>query len=300
MKPAPFKYYAPQSVPEVLELLTEYGYDAKVLAGGQSLVPMMNFRLVQPAVLVDINNIPELSYIDTHEKGIRIGAMVRHSQAEKDSLIKERAPLIYESMPQIATTQIRNRGTIGGSLAHADPSAELVVVSTALEANFKIQNQKGERVIPASEFFVGLLMTCMEPDDLLVEIQIPPLPDRSGWSLKEVARRPHDFALVGVAAVLALDKKGRCSEARLVYLSAGDGPISAPEAAGMLIGEEITPELITAAAEKASADEIDPGSDIHATADFRRHLANVLTRRALEEALQRAKGGKGDDHGKYI
>lgn len=291
MKPAPFKYYAPQSVPEVLELLTEHGYDAKILAGGQSLVPMMNFRLVQPAVVVDINNIPELAYIESHQDGIRIGAMTRHSQAEKDPLIKEKAPLIHETMPQIATVQIRNRGTIGGSLSHADASAELVVVSTALEAQFKIQNQGGERLVPASEFFLGLLMTSMEPEDLLVEIQFPPMPDRSGWSLKEVARRPHDFALVGVAAVLALDMNERCSEARLVYLSAGDGPISAPDAAAMLVGEDITPDLITAAAEKASADEIDPGSDIHATAGFRRHLANVLTRRALEEALQRAKGG---------
>jgi carbon-monoxide dehydrogenase medium subunit len=292
MKPAPFKYYAPDSVAEVLALLHEHGYDAKILAGGQSLVPMMNFRLVQPAVLVDINNIPELSYIETHDKGIRLGAMVRHSQAERDPLIKEKAPLVHETMPQIATVQIRNRGTIGGSLAHADASAELVVVTTALEAQFKIQNQKGERLVPASDFFVGLLVTSLEPDDLLVEIQIPPLLPRSGWSLKEVARRPHDFALMGVAAVLTLDKKDRCTEARLVYLSAGDGPISAPEAAKLLIGNEISSDLITAAAEKAAADEIDPGSDIHATADFRRHLANVLTRRALEEAVQRAKGEK--------
>ena len=292
MKPAPFKYYAPTTVSEALSLLNEHGYDAKVLAGGQSLVPMMNFRLVQPAVLVDINNIPDLSTIQTQEKGVRLGAMVRHSQAEKNPLIKERAPLVHETMPQIGTTQIRNRGTIGGSLAHADPSAELVVVSTALEARFKLQSQKGERWVPASEFFVGLLMTVLEPDELLVEIELPPLPPRTGWSLKEVARRPHDFALVGVAAVLTLDKKDRCQNARLVYLSAGDGPVSALEAASLLQGEEITPELITAAAEKASAEEIDPGNDIHATADFRRHLANVLTRRALEEAHQRAKGGK--------
>jgi len=292
MKPAPFKYYAPHSVSEVLELLNEHGYDAKILAGGQSLVPMMNFRLVQPAVVVDINSIPELAYIDTFNEGVRIGAMTRHSQAEKDPLIKEKSPLIHETMPQIATVQIRNRGTIGGSLAHADASAELVVVSTALEAQFKIQNQKGERLVPASEFFLGLLMTSLEPEDLLVEIQIPSMPDRSGWSLKEVARRPHDFALVGVAAVLTLDDKDHCTKARLVYLSAGDGPISAPEAAEMLIGEQITADLITAAAEKASADEIDPGSDIHATSEFRRHLANVLTRRALEEALERARGGK--------
>lgn len=291
MKPAPFEYYAPTSVPEVLDLINEHGYNAKILAGGQSLVPMMNFRLVQPAVLVDINNIPELAEIQADGKGVKMGAMVRHSQAERDPLIKERAPLIHETMPQIATIQIRNRGTIGGSLSHADPSAELVVVSTVLEAEFRIKSQAGERVVPARDFFVGLLMTVMEPQEMLLEVSIPALPQRSGWSLKEVARRPHDFALMGVAAVLTLDKKDRCQDARLVYLSAGDGPISAPEAAGMLKGEEITPDLIEAAAEKAAADEIDPGSDIHATVDFRRHLANVLTRRALEEAYQRARKG---------
>ena len=292
MKPAPFEYYAPKSVPEVLSLLAEHGYDAKVLAGGQSLVPMMNFRLVQPAVLVDINHIPELAGIGGDKKAIKIGAMVRHAQAEKDPLVKEMAPLIHESMPHIATPQIRNRGTIGGSLVHADASAELVVVSTALKAKFKILRDGAERVVPASEFFVGLLMTVMEPEELLVEIEIPRLLPRSGWSLKEITRRSHDFAILGVAAVLTLDKKDRPTDARLVYLSAGDGPISAPAAAGMLMGEEVTPELIRAVAEKASVEEIDPGSDIHATADFRRHLANVLTRRALEEAFQRAKGGK--------
>jgi len=292
MKPAPFKYYAPRSISEVLAILDEHGYDAKILAGGQSLIPMMNFRLVQPAVVVDINNIPDLSDIKTHEKGIRLGAMVRHSQAERDSKIKERVPLLHETMPQIATIQIRNRGTIGGSLAHADPSAELVAVTTALEARFKIQNLEGERWVSASEFFIGLLMTSMEPEELLVEIEIPGLPARSGWSLKEVARRPHDFALIGVAAVLTLDKKDRCQSARLVYLSAGDGPLVAEEAAALLQDQEINEDLIIAAAEKAATEEIDPGSDIHATADFRRHLANVLTRRALAEAYQRAKGGK--------
>jgi len=292
MKPAPFKYYAPTSVSEVLDLLNEHGYDAKILAGGQSLVPMMNFRLVQPAVLVDINNIPDLKSIQTHEKGIRLGAMVRHSQAERDSIIEERVPLLHETMPQIATAQIRNRGTIGGSLAHADPSAELVAVTTALEARLKIQNQEGERWVPVDDFFVGLLMTVMEPEEFLVEIEFPGLPARSGWSLKEVARRPHDFALIGVVAVMTLDKKDRCQAAKLVYLSAGDGPVTAVEAADLLKDQEITEDLITAAAEKAATDEIDPGSDIHATADFRRHLANVLTRRALEQAYQRAKGGK--------
>jgi carbon-monoxide dehydrogenase medium subunit len=292
MKPAPFKYFAPESVPEVLALLADYGYDAKILAGGQSLVPMMNFRLVQPAVVVDINRIPDLAQIQADKDQLRLGAMVRQATLEKDSQVKEIAPLISESMPLIATSQIRNRGTIGGSLAHADASAELVVISTALEANFKILKDGAERVVPAREFFVGLLMTVMEPEELLVEIQIPSLPPRSGWSMKEVSRRSHDFALLGVAAVLTLDKQDLPTDVRLVYLSAGDGPISAPDAAAMLVGEKVTPELIRAVAEQASTNEIDPGSDIHATADFRRHLAHVLTCRALEEAYQRAAAGK--------
>jgi carbon-monoxide dehydrogenase medium subunit len=292
MKPAPFDYFAPTSVPEVLSLLEEYGYDAKILAGGQSLVPMMNFRLVQPAVIVDINNIPELAYIQADNKGLKLGAMTRHRKVELDELVKEQAPLITEAMPLIATVQIRNRGTIGGSLSHADPSAELVAVSTALEVEFKIQSQSGSRVVPAGDFFQGLLMTIMEPEEMLVEIQIPPLPNRTGCSIKEITRRAHDFALAGVAVVVTLDKKDRCQDARLVYLSLGDGPIQASEAAGILQGEEFSEELIRAAAEKASREEIDPGSDIHATDDFRRHLAQVLTRRALGEAWNRARNGK--------
>ena len=290
MKPAPFDYYAPRTTQEALDLLGEHGYDAKVLAGGQSLVPMMNFRLVQPAVLVDINNIPELKDIRWEKKSLQLGAMVRHSQAERSELVKEKAPLIYETMPLIATSQVRNRGTVGGSLAHADPSAELVAITTALDARFRVRSRTAERTLPASDFFIGLLMTAMEPEEMLVEIEIPELPGSTGWSLKEVSRRPHDFALVGVAAVLTLNRRGLVDKARLVYLSAGDGPVSAPQAAELLEGEKITPELIIAAAEKAAGDEIDPGSDIHASADFRRHLANVLTRRALEEAFQRAQG----------
>jgi len=216
MKPAPFDYYAPRTLPEALELLGKYGYDAKVLAGGQSLVPMMNFRLVQPTVLVDINRVQDLQGIQEGKRSLKLGAMVRHVQAERSPLVELKAPLIHETMPLIATSQIRNRGTVGGSLAHADPSAELVVVTTALEASFKILSVKGERTLPANDFFVGLLMTAMEPDELLVEIEIPELPARTGCSLKEVTRRSHDFALVGAAAVLTLDRKGRVANARLV------------------------------------------------------------------------------------
>ncbi len=289
MKPAPFEYYAPTTVEEALSHLAEHGYDAKVLAGGQSLIPMMNFRLVQPSVLVDLNNISELAYINPDENGgMRLGAMVRHHQVEIDPLVAKRAPLLHETMPKIATSQIRNRGTLGGSISHADPSAELVSVNVALEGHFRLRSQKGERWVPAHDFFNGLFTTVLEPDELLVEVALPSMPVRSGWSLMEVARRPHDFALVGVAAVVSLDENGLCKQARMVFLSAGDCPMVASQAAELLKGQAPTLEAIHAAAEIAASKDIDPGSDIHATAEFRRHLANVLARRALEQAFKRA------------
>ena len=289
MKPAPFEYFAPTTVEEALSHLAEHGYDAKVLAGGQSLVPMMNFRLVQPSVLVDLNNIPDLAFVNPDENGgLRLGTMVRHHQVEIDPLVEKRAPLLHETMPHIAYPQIRNRGTFGGSVSHADPSAELVSVSVALGGNFRLRGQNGERWVPADEFFIGLFTTVLEPDELLVEVALPPMPARSGWSLMEVARRSHDFALVGVAAVVSLDENGNCEQARMVFISAGDSPMVAHQAAEALKGQTPTQESILAAAEIATSEEIDPSSDIHATAEFRRHLANVLSRRALEQAFQRA------------
>ena len=289
MKPAPFEYYAPTTVEEALSLLAEHGYDAKVLAGGQSLIPMMNFRLVQPSVLVDLNNIPELSYIRPDENGgLRLGAMTRHHQVEIDPLVEKRAPLLHETMPKIAYSQIRSRGTFGGSVSHADPSAELVSVSVALGGSFRLQSQNGERWVPANEFFTGLFATVLEPGELLVEGALPPMPARSGWSLMEVARRPHDFALVGVAAVVSLDENNLCQQAQMVFLSAGDVPMVAHKAAELLKGQAFTLEAINASADVAASEDIDPGSDIHATAEFRRHLANVLARRALEQAFKRA------------
>jgi len=291
MKPAPFEYYAPTTVEEALSLLTEHGYDAKVLAGGQSLVPMMNFRLVQPSILVDLNNIPDLAYIKPDDGGgLHLGAMTRHHQVEISPLVEERSPLIHSAMPKIAYPQIRSRGTFGGSISHADPSAELPSLCVALDGKFRLRNQKGERWVPASEFFIGLFTTVLEPDELLVEAALPPMPARSGWSLMEVARRPHDFALIGVAAFVTLDEKGLCEQARLVFISAGESPMVAHKAAETLKGQAPSPEVMQEAAEVASSEEIDPSSDIHATADFRRHLAKVLTRRALERAFQRAAG----------
>jgi carbon-monoxide dehydrogenase medium subunit len=288
MKPAPFEYYAPATVEEALARLAEHGWEAKVLAGGQSLIPMMNFRLAQPAVLVDLNNIPDLSYIrPARDGGLLVGAMTRQQQVERDPLIAERAPMIHAAMPKIAYPQIRSRGTLGGSIAHADPSAELAAASVALRGRFRLRRGTAERWVPADEFFVGLFTTVLEPDELLLEVALPPMPRSSGWSFQEIARRHHDFALVGVAAVVILDKQGQCEEARLVYFSVGDGPVEASRAAEVLKGQVPTPEAIREAAETAGDVDLDPNSDINASADYRRHLAKVLGRRALTEAFER-------------
>ncbi len=291
MKPAPFEYFAPTTTSEALGYLAQYGYEAKVLAGGQSLIPTMNFRLAQPAVLIDLNRISELFYIRPDQSGgVRIGAMTRESQVEHDRLIAERAPLVHETMPYIAHPQIRNRGTFGGCLAHADPAAELPAVAVALNGRFRLQSQTGERWVGADEFFVSLFTTLLEPAELLVEVALPPLPARSGYAFQEVARRHGDYALVGAAAVVMLDAQNRCEQAKLVFLSVGDGPVLARQAMAALKGQAPTPEPIRAAAEIAASADVDPGSDIHASAAYRRRLVNVLTRRVLTQAFERAIG----------
>ena len=291
MKPAPFKYLAPRSLDEALAHLAEHGYDAKPLAGGQSLVPAMNFRLAAPAVLVDLNRVEELFYIRAGDDGgLRIGAMTRQARLERDALVAERAPLIKETMPYVAHPQIRNRGTYGGSLAHADPAAELPAVTIALNGRLRVRSQRGERWVPAEAFFVGLFTTVLEPDELLVEIALPPLPPRTGWAFTEVSRRHGDFALVGAAAVVTLDEAGKCAAVRLVYTGVGEGPVVAREAMRLLEGEVPTSEAIQEAAHRAAQADVSPIGDIHASADFRRHLAHVLGRRALTQAVARARG----------
>jgi carbon-monoxide dehydrogenase medium subunit len=296
MKPAPFEYLAPDSLDAVLDLLARSGGEAKLLAGGQSLIPVMNFRLAQPSLLVDLNRLRDLDYLREPEEGeqpggLRIGAMTRQRRLERDPLVPRLAPLLSEAVPFIAHPQIRNRGTVGGSLAHADPAAELPAVAVALDARFRLRRATGERWVEARDFFSGLFATVLEPDEMLVEVALPPPPPRTGWAFLEVARRHGDYAQVGIAARVSLDSigdGGRCREARLVYLSVGDGPVEAREAAGMLAGTDLSDEAIAAAADKASRDEMDPTGDIHASADFKRHLARVLTGRALRRALARA------------
>ncbi len=287
MKPAPFDYYAPTSVEEAMERLAQLGYDGKILAGGQSLIPAMNFRLAQPAALIDLNNIAELFYVRPDNNAVVIGAMTRDSVVEHDPLVAERAPMVREAMYHVAHPQIRNRGTFGGAIAHADPAGQLPAVVVALNGRLRIRSKAGERWTPADEFFVGLFTTTLAPDEMLVEIALPPMPPRSGWSYKQVARQSGAGALVGVAAVVTLDANKLCQQARVVYLSVGEKPTLAQKATKALVGQSPTAQDIHAAAEMAQSD-VDPGSDIHASADYRRHLVGVLTRQALTEAFNRA------------
>lgn len=291
MKPAPFEYLAPDSLEAALDILSVHGGDAKLLAGGQSLIPVMNFRLAQPSLLVDLNGLGELDFVRRDEAGgLRIGAMTRQRRLERDPLVAELAPLLREAAPFIAHPQIRNRGTVGGSLAHADPAAELPAVAVALDARFRLRRPRGERWVEARDFFSGLFSTVLEPDEMLVEVALPPPVPRTGWAFLEVARRHGDYAQVGIAARVTLDEAGRCREARLVYLSVGDGPVEAREAARLLAGADLSSDSIAVAADKASSDEMDPLGDIHASAAFKRHLARVLTGRALQQAFAHAKG----------
>ncbi len=290
MKPPPFAYVAPRSLEDLLEALAEHGGDAKILAGGQSLLPVLNFRLAQPAVLIDINGVAELDFLRAGDDGgLRIGALVRQRRLERDPHVAHRAPLLAEALPFVAHPQIRNRGTFGGSLAHADPAAELPAVALASEARFRLVRKGGDRWVAAHDFFTGLFATALEPDELLAEIALPAPEPGSGTAFVELARRHGDYAMAGVAARVALDREGRCRTAKLVYLSVGDGPVDARHAAEQLVGRTIDAESISAASEIAATTEIDPVGDIHASADFKRHLVRVLTGRALTTAHARAR-----------
>ena len=289
MKPPAFAYHRPAGLDEALALLAEHP-GAKPLAGGQSLIPAMNFRLAAPAALVDLNDLGELSGITPLDGGgVRLGAMTRHTAIETNQLIRERAPLLAETMPFIAHPQIRNRGTVGGSLAHADPAAELPAVMVTLRATMVIRGPGGERRVSAEPFFTGLFATALEAAELVVAVELPSMPARSGWAFEEMARRHGDYALVGVTVLLALDDAGQCAGARITLLSVGEGPVLATRAMASLAGSLLDADTIREASELAGGNDIDPPSDIHASAAYRRQLARVLTRRALERAVARVR-----------
>ena len=289
MKPAPFRYVAARTVEQALQLKAEHGDEARFLAGGQSLVPTMNFRLTQPAMLIDINPLAELGGVNNGgAQSLRIGALTRYRTLERDPAVPRHLPLIHEALPHIAHPQIRNRGTIGGNLAHADPASEMPAIVVALGGRLRAQSVRGERWIAAADFFIGALSTALEPDEMLMDVELPIAQPGSGSCFMEVSRRRGDFALIGVACTVRLDDEGRCSEARIGLCNAGDGPVFAAQASTSLSGQQIgAPEIKAAAALVQGA--IDPGGSIHASKEFQRHLAGVLTARALTTANQRAR-----------
>lgn len=289
MKPPRFEHFVPGSQDETLAVLAEHGDRAKLLAGGQSLIPLLNFRLARPEVLVDINQLSELAYVREWDGGVAIGALTRQHAAERSQAIRSRLPIVAEAIRQIGHLPIRHRGTIGGNLAHADPASELPAVMLALEAELTLASQRGSRLLPAEQFFTAPLTTALQPGELLVEVRAQGLPPRTGGAFLEIARRQGDYALVGVAALVTLDEAGRCQRVRLGLSGVAPTPIRAHAAEQRLIGELPHGAALEEAAERAAA-ATDPPGDVHASAAFRRRLARVCTRQAIELAAQRAGG----------
>jgi carbon-monoxide dehydrogenase medium subunit len=287
MKAAAFEYHAPRSVEEVVALLAEHGDEAKVLAGGQSLMPLLAMRLARPEHLVDINDVESLAGITASADGLTIGALTRERDAERSPLVAERSPVLAEALPLIGHVTIRNRGTIGGSITHADASAELPAVAVVTGAELVLRSTRGDRVVAADDFFDGHFTTTMEDDELLVEARLPSGPAGAGWAFHEIVQRHGDFALVGVAAMVALDQERRVRESRLCLIGVADRAVRAPAAEATLAGQAPTADAFAAAAEDAVRD-LEPASDMHGSAEFRRHLAGVAVRRALTTAAERA------------
>lgn len=286
MKPPPFEYHRIGSADEAVALLGEYGDEAKVLAGGQSLIPLLSFRLARPTHLLDVNGASDLAKV-TNGDGLTMGAVVRQRTIERSEIVRSVNPLLTSAVRFIAHAAIRTRGTIGGSVAHADPAAELPAVLTGLDGAIEARSRRGTRVIPASELFEGFLTTSLDPDELLTAVRVPALPSRTGWSFQEFSRRNGDFAIVGVAATIHLDVDGDVADARLALSGVDSTPLRSTDAESMLSGSTPSAALWSSAARESAA-KLEPASDIHGSAAYRRHLAAVLAERALTEAHQRA------------
>lgn len=291
MKPAPFAYYGPRTLDEAVRLLEEHGEDGKILAGGQSLMPLMSLRLARPAVIVDLNRVPGLDRIAADgDSGLSIGALTRQRALERDASLATRNPLLAAAVPLIGHFQIRNRGTVGGSLVHADPAAELPAVAVALGADFVLASASGERVVPAEEFYLGYMATAIEPNEVLTGVRLPPWNAGRLWAIDEVSRRKGDFAMVGVALWVDLDGSA-CADARIVLFGVGGKPVRIEKAEARLKGA-VLDEATHREVERIVAEELDPDSDIHASALYRKEVGGVLTRRALAAAAARATEGK--------
>jgi CO/xanthine dehydrogenase FAD-binding subunit len=286
MKPPPFRYIASRTVDEALGVLGSHGDRAKILAGGQSLTPMLNFRLAHPEVLVDINRIKELDFVAERDGGLAIGCLTRHRTVEASSSIRRKYPILSAAAEQVAHVAIRTRGTFGGSLAHADPAAEFPVIALLLDATIHIRGLKGSRSVPAREFFVNLFSTALQPDEMLVEVRFPQWPSGRGWGFRELSRRPGDFGIAVVAAS-AMMERGKFKEVRISMGGVGPTALRASKAEKLLERQAPDDEALRAAGQ-AAAEASDPPDDIHGSAEYRRHIVEVLTRRALEDAIERA------------
>jgi CO/xanthine dehydrogenase FAD-binding subunit len=286
MKPAPFDYVRPESVEETVALLASHAGDAKILAGGQSLAPLLNFRVVRPGMLVDINRLADLDFVGDNQGCLRIGALTRHHTLEMSPLVGARFPVLGEAMAHVAHLAVRNRGTIGGSLAHADPAAELPMMALLLDAEIGTRSAAGGRRHRACDFFHGPLTTALAEDELVSEIILPALPPRTGWAFAEFAQRSGDFAVAAVAATVSLSD-GKVDEARLAVMGVDETPLRLRDIEACLVGQSLAAGLIEAVAQQAH-ETVQPATDLRASSDYRRHLVAVLTERVLSAAWARA------------
>ena len=285
MRPAAFEYVAPHSIEEALAALQQSMPDGRILAGGQSLMPLLNLRLTKPKTLVDLNGISGLDGVRETAEGLSIGAMTRQSSVERASGVRERCPILAEAIRHIGHVAIRHRGTIGGSLVHADPAAELPAVALALDAKFEVARDGIDRTIPAEEFFIDYLTTALAPDEILRKIVFPIIRPSSGYALEEVTRRHGDFAIAGVVAIVELDDAGKIADARLALFGMAPTAVRARKAERALIGREPNDDAMLDAAALVE-NVLDPPGDIHASSAYRKHVAAVLTARALKRAVQ--------------
>jgi carbon-monoxide dehydrogenase medium subunit len=288
MIPASFDYLAPKSLDEALSALGARGEDAKLIAGGHSLLPLMKLRLANPKVLIDIGRIRGLNEIRAAKDQLVVGALATHFQIESSALLQKNCPLLPQTARTIGDVQVRNRGTIGGSVVHADPAADWPAAMLALGGRLKLRGRTGERMIDAEKFFLGPMTTAIEASEILTEIHLPMAPRRSGYSYGKMAQQASGFAIVGVAISLCLDAKGRCEDVGIGITGLSDTPFRARKAEARLRGNKITTKLVDDCAAEVAAG-IDPLDDLHAAADYRAHLARVYTARAIQEAAKHAR-----------
>lgn len=296
MKPPKFDYLRPSTVEAAIAALVQADGEGKIIAGGQSLLPMLNFRLLSPTILIDINRIKELDYVrELPDGGVQIGALTRHHTLETSPVIKRLFPVLNAAMAHVAHLAIRNRGTIGGSITHADSAAELPLMMLLLNASIGIASPRGRRQVDASDFFLAALTSAVEEDEIVTDIAVPALPAGTGWAFEEVARRSGDFALAAVGVILAVEG-GRVTEARIGVMGVGDTPLRIDDAETALYDETCNDATLDAAVRAVRAG-VDPATDLHGSADYRRHLVGVLARRAVATAWRRALGEQiGEQH----